>query len=85
MEKGEAKKMKYDEYFQNGSISKSITYEGTPQEIHDLIKLQEDRSKIDCSKLTINVNGSDVAAKVKKEIDKAFNELIEKYRYQSSK
>jgi 16S rRNA G966 N2-methylase RsmD len=41
----EVEEMRYEEFETVGEYSKSKTYEGTPQEIHELLKLKEEKKK----------------------------------------
>jgi hypothetical protein len=70
--------MRYEVFQSVGDVTTTKEYEGSPEEIHQLITLQtKQKQKNFVSNIQVNVDGWDVARQVKKEIDKQFIKLYQ--------
>lgn len=67
--------MRYEITEKVGDVSTTHSYEGTPEEIYDLTKLQESKRRTDLSKLTVQIDGSKVADAFREELDRMSKHL----------
>ena len=69
--------MRYEFTTTTGVHSQTSNYEGTPQEINELMKLQKSQEEqvIFPSKLNLTINGDVAAEKIKKEIDNTLRQI----------
>jgi hypothetical protein len=73
--------MRYEVFQSVGDVTTTKEYEGSPEEINQLIMLQtKQKQKTFASDIRVNVDGSDVARQVKQELDKQFIKLDKLYQ-----